>query len=282
MSIAVEHAAHQLSVATSVQEAVEALAGGALPLAGATWIMRAPLRGEPLAAHYVAIGAIPELCELEVGPDELMIGASVTHKALADALSGVAGLEGLATAASTSANPAVRSMATVGGNLCADGFAAADLVPALLALDAEVELTSARGTEQVALSDFLGDRADRVGALLTRVHVRALPSRSAHTRLTMRAAGDYPVVNVSVAVELEGSQVTAARIAVGSVEPVARRWPELEDRLSGRGLEPAAARQAAEELAGDFAARDGIEAKGWYRTSVLPVLVERAMIELAS
>lgn len=282
MSIAVDQAAHQVSVASSVREAVDALADGALPLAGATWILRAPLRDEPMAAHYVAIGAISELCELEVGPDGVAIGACVTHAALADALTGVEGLEALATAASKSANPGVRNMATVGGNVCTEDFAAADLVPALLALAADVELTSASGTERIELSDLLGNRTSRVGALLTRIHIRAIPTRSAHARLTMRAAGDYPVANVSIAVQLDGRRVTAARIAVGSVEPVARRWPELEDRLSGQGLDPAAARQAAEELAGGFDARDGVEAKGWYRTSVLPVLVERAMTELAS
>lgn len=282
MPIAVDQAAHQVSVASSVQEAVDALADGALPLAGATWILRAPLRGEPMAAHYVAIGAISELREFEVGPEGVTIGACVTHAALADAIAGIDGLEALATAASKSANPGVRNMATVGGNVCTEDFAAADLVPALLALAADVELTSASGTERIELSDFLGNRADRVGALLTRIHIGALPSRSAHARLTMRAAGDYPVANVSIAVQLEGRQVTAARIAVGSVEPVARRWPELEDRLSGQGLDPAGAGQAAKELARGFDARDGVEAKGWYRASVLPVLVERAMTELAS
>lgn len=280
MSIAVEPAAHQFSVASSVQEALDALADGALPLAGATWIMRAPLRDEPMAGHYVAIGAIPELRELQVGRDGVTIGAAVTHAALAAAVTGVDGLGALASAASKSANPAVRSMATVGGNVCTQDFAAADLVPALLALDAEVEFASATGNERIDLSDFLTDRVGRVGALLTRVHVPAPPSRSAHARLTMRAAGDYPVANVSVAVQLDGSQVTSARVAVGSVEPVARRWPELEDRLSGAPLDPAAARQAAEELAGGFDARDGVEAQGWYRTRVLPVLVERAITEL--
>lgn len=282
MTIAADPAVHRLTVASSVEEALEAVADGASPLAGATWVMRAPLRDEPMAAHYVAIGAIPELRELEVGDEELTIGAAVSHTALAAALGGARGFEALATAAATSANPGIRNMATVGGNVCADGFAAADLVPALLALDAEVELISATGTERIDLPDLLAERTHRDGAIVSRLHVRARPARSAHARLTLRAAGDYPVANVSIALDLDGSEVAAARVAVGSVEPVARRWGELEDRLSGQVLDPSAARQAAAELAGGFEARDGVEAKGWYRTSVLPVLVERAMTELAS
>ncbi len=70
--------------------------------------------------------------------DRVSFGASVTHAALAKAIAGLPGLEGLAAAATGAANPAIRRVATVGGNLCALDFAAADLVPTLLALDARL------------------------------------------------------------------------------------------------------------------------------------------------
>ena len=134
-------------------------------------------------------------------------------------------------------------------------------------------------TENLLLADYLLARAERPsGALLARIILKRRAVRSAHARLPLRRAGDYPVAILSVAVECDAAdRITAARIAVGSVEPVARRWTELEDALHGRRLEPAVAGDLAERLTGGFTGRNGIDAPGWYRTSVLPTLVRRAV-----
>ncbi|SIR39607.1 carbon-monoxide dehydrogenase medium subunit [Rhizobium sp. RU35A] len=263
------------SVAT-VAEAVAAREAGAAVLAGGTWMMRDPRRGVDLPKRIVALSGIAELQAVDVLDDRVSIGASVTHTALAKAVTGVAGLEGLAAAATGAANPAIRRVATVGGNLCTIDFAAADLVPALLALDAEVELALADGPRILPLPDFLRERIALLnGALLTRVVVRRNAVASTHVRLPLRKAGDYPVAIVSVARAADG----AIRIAVGSVEPVARRWTALEAAFAGQTLTPEEA-QALAEKANDFIGRDGIEVEGWYRRAVLPVLVRRAFAAL--
>src|SRR4051812_42617322 len=101
----------------SLQEAVEAVVRrGAAPLAGATWIMRAPVRGEDFAASYVALRDLADLDAVEVGENTIAIGACVTHAALAAALQGAPGCAGLVQAAAQAANPAIRRVATVGGN----------------------------------------------------------------------------------------------------------------------------------------------------------------------
>lgn len=269
-------------MAVSLPDAVAALADrGArgAPLAGATWIMRAPLRDEAFAAAYVGLSGIAALRALSIGETEIGIGACVSHAHLARALALLPEVRVLAEAAGRSANPAIREVATVGGNLCSTGFAAADLVPALLCLDAEVELARPGGSDRMALDAFL-DQRDRLppGTVLARVILPRRPGRSAHIRLPLRAAGDYPVAIVSLAVALaEDGRVRSARLAVGSVEPVARRWTALEDWLAGRPLDPAAAAAAAADLAGGFRPRDGIEAPGSYRLRVLPALVGRAV-----
>ena len=264
------------SVAT-VAEAVAARADGAAVLAGGTWMMRDPRRGAALPERIVALSKIAELQSIEVFDDRISIGASVTHATLANALSGIVGLEGLAAAAVGAANPAIRRVATVGGNLCATDFAAADLVPALLALDAEVEVALADGLRVLSLATFLAERdALLKTALLTRVIVPRDVMASAHIRLPLRKAGDYPVAIVSVARAPDG----AIRVAVGSVEPVARRWTTLEAALAGQDVTPEEA-QALAEKTNDFIGRDGIEAEGWYRREVLPALVRRAFAALA-
>ena len=267
----------------SIAEAVAAMAQNeAVPLAGATWVMRAALRGETLAGAYVALRGVPDLRKVEVRENEVSIGAAITHAELAASLQGVRGCAGLAQAAAQAANPAVRRVATVGGNLCSVAFAASDLAPALVAAGAEVEIEDSRGAARWPVEAFLAERAALPpGWLLTRVFAPRAARLSAHARLPLRKAGDYPVAIVSVSLErMEDGRARSARVAVGSVEPVARRWPALEQALEGCSIDPGAAADRARERTGDFAGRDGVEAPGWYRTQILPSLLRSAFQSL--
>jgi len=279
------HGAHSVFMPGSIAEALALVAeNNAVPLAGATWILRAPLRREPLADAYVALRDVAALRAVEIREHEISIGAAVTHAALAAALHGLPGCAGLAQAAAQAANPAVRRVATVGGNLCAVGFAASDLAPALIAAGAEVEIAAAGAASRRAVEAFLAERANLPrGWLLTCVFAPRSARLSAHARLPLRKAGDYPVAIVSVSLErTEQGLARSARIAVGSVEPVARRWPSLEQALEGRPIEADAAAALARERADEFTGRDGVEAPGWYRTQVLPNLVRSAFRRLES
>jgi carbon-monoxide dehydrogenase medium subunit len=267
----------------TVAEAVDLLAdGSASVLAGGSWVMRGEIRGDGFADAYVLVSGLPELLELRRTDDALVIGAAVTHAQLARFLAGDPHLAGLSAAARTSANPAIRRVATVGGNLATIDFAAADLVPALLALSARVTLVDAAGERHLALADYLASRPDAApGALLTQVTVPVTPGLTVHERLTMRVAGDYPVAIVDAHVRLDADGlVDEATIAVGSVEPVARLWPSLSSRLVGAPLDAGVAEATARELAGELRGRDGVEAQGWYRLQVLPTLVGRAFYTL--
>ncbi|MEW9807676.1 xanthine dehydrogenase family protein subunit M [Mesorhizobium sp. ZMM04-5] len=266
----------------AVDDAVAALAefgpDGA-PLAGGTWIMRAPIRGEARRSAYVGLGRIAALQAVDLDDDEIRIGAGVTHVGLVAALSDVPQCRGLVTAAAKAANPAVRQMATIGGNLAAWEFPASDLTPALLSLEAAVELRSPGGTERVSLERFLlRRRAVEPGILVSRVVIPRRPLTTGHARLPLRKAGDYPVAIVSAAASMDGhGKVDDIRLAVGSVEASARRWPGLERALLGARLDPASAQELARERSGDFAGRDSVEAPAWYRVQVLPALVRRAV-----
>jgi carbon-monoxide dehydrogenase medium subunit len=108
------------------------------------------------------------------------------------------------------------------------------------------------------------------------------PRRSAHARLPLKKAGDYPVAIVSASFALgENGTVEDAVIAVGSVEHSARRWTALETAIRGRRPTPSDVAMLAKETAGAFQGRDGVEAPGWYRVKVLPELARRAFEDLA-
>ena len=279
-------AKRSLHIARSVPEALEArarLGENAEFFAGGTWIMRADRREEFEDRHYISIGGIEALAGISISKDEVIIGASTSHAELAAALTEVAGFRALQVAAEKSANPAIRNLATVGGNICTGGFAAADLVPALLCLSASLEFSGADGLERVPLETFLKTRSTVLpGRILSRVIVPRRPRRSAHARLPLKKAGDYPVAIVSASFALgENGTVEDAVIAVGSVEHSARRWTALETAIRGLRPTPADVVVLAKETAGAFQGRDGVEAPGWYRVKVLPELARRAFEDLA-
>jgi carbon-monoxide dehydrogenase medium subunit len=273
----------EVSFPESIEEAVDELAAlgrGGAALAGATWVMRASLRGEPFRRHYVALRRLDELLHVRRG-DPTVIGSLVTHAGLGS-LDGP--LAALGEAARRSAFPAVRNIATLGGNLCADPFPEADLVPALLAGDARVDVATPAGRDTDELEAFLATRTRRPdGELIVGVTVPApLARRSAFERLTIRGGGEYAVASVAVALDVDtGGVVSAARVAVGAVEQVACRATAAEAALTGRRVDAGVAEEAGGAVVDGLSARGGQDVPAWYRLAVLPALLRRALLRLA-
>ena len=262
----------EIQAATSVDDAVARLAElgteGA-PLAGGTWLMRSarPPR------TFISLQRVAELREVSVNG----WGALVTHAELAAAALPPA-LHAVRTAARTSAFPQVRNVATLGGNLSARGFAEADLVPALLALDATVEVATPAGRQRTDVEAYLRVAQSSGPALLVSATAPAPMGRfSGYGRLTVRGGGEYAIASVAIAADLDGARVASTvRVAVGSVEARARRCPEAEALLTGTVLDETSARAAGRAAAEVLTARDALLAPGWYRLEVLPVVFARA------
>ncbi|NMH97482.1 FAD binding domain-containing protein [Pseudonocardia acidicola] len=270
------------SLADAIRELAELGTDGA-PLAGGTWVMRAPLRGAPVARVYVALDGLAELHGIRTGDDAVEIGAMVTHDELA-ALDAPPALAGLIEAARRSAFPAVRSVATVGGNIAAVGFPEADLVPALLAAEARVVVAGPDGERTEDLAGHLASRRERLaGELIARIVVPTPAARrSAFERLTVRGGGEYAIASVALSVDIEGATVAAARVGVGGVEEIARLSDAAAAVLVGAALDDAAAERAGQAAADECTAREGLDAPGWYRLAVLPALARRAAATLTT
>ncbi len=278
-------AQRHLHVPNSLSEALEIHArhgAAAEYFAGGTWIMRADLREESDPRQYICLAGLRELRDVSVSTEMVSIGSAATHASIAATLCGIPEHAALTTAASKSANPAIRNMATIGGNICTTGFAAADLVPALMCLSASVEIASDHGRREIPLAEFLRDRHQFKG-IVTRVLVPRQHRRSAHARLPLKKAGDYPVAIVSVSAKIRADRTMLDPIiAVGSVEAVARRWSSLESQLHNAALQADEIAAVARRCLGDFNGRDGIDAPGWYRIRVLPEVARRAFLDLLS
>jgi CO/xanthine dehydrogenase FAD-binding subunit len=176
----------------------------------------------------------------------------------------------------------IQNRGTVAGNLC-NASPAADGVPPLLALDAEVELSSKAGVRTMPLEDFIvGNRKTglRPGELLTAVSIPRGIEDATSTFLKL-GARRYLVISISmVAVVVQATsdgRISQARIAVGSCSAVARRLRALETELVGASLrEPLGALARPEHFVSLSPIAD-MRATAEYRIDAALHLVRRAL-----
>ena len=252
-------------------------------LAGGTWVMRAPIRDEYEDKIFVSLKNISSLYKCEIKNNHISLGALMTHQHIAEKLSNIDELQCLKQAVLASANPAIRRMATIGGNICTSDFLASDLVPALIASDAKILFQSCESKNQMPIEQYLKTRTKRQkDEILTSIQIPRGDFRSAHVRLLMRKAGEYPIANLSIRYSIdETGSVQEARIVVGAVESTVRRWIKLENALNNKKLSNLNMLEIAKGNLDEFIGRNGPDAPGWYRTRVLPRLLFDAFAQTA-
>ena len=265
----------------TLPEAVDALAhhGGQI-LSGGTDFF--PALGErPVSTPIVDVSAIAELRGISVEHDHIQIGGLTTWSEILRAPLPRC-FDALKAAAREVGSVQIQNRGTVAGNLC-NASPAADGVPPLLALDAEVELVSRTGTRRLPLRDFVvGNRktARRPDEMLARVIVpRGLDDgRSAFLKLGSRRYLVISIVMVAAVVQVdEAGSVAQARVAVGSCSVVAQRLLALErDLLGARATAGLGALVSPEHIA-PLSPIDDVRATASYRRDAALTLVKRAL-----
>lgn len=173
----------------------------------------------------------------------------------------------------------IQNAGTVAGNLC-NASPAADGVPPLLALDAEVELRSLDGVRHVPLADFIqGNRKTSLAPdeLMTAIRIpkASTGGRSSFVKLGARRYLVISIAMVAVRVEIgEGGLVENIAIAVGSCSAVARRMTTLEQALRGRSL---AAIDITPNLMPELDPIDDVRGSAEYRRLAAAEIVYRAI-----
>lgn len=268
----------------TLTEALRLLAAGpGRVLAGGTDLY--PAAAARLAGPIIDLAAVAELSGLRSGPGRqsgLRIGALTPWTTLAEAKLPPA-LRALQQAARQVGGRQVQNAGTIGGNLC-NASPAADGVPPLLAVGAEVELASALGTRRLALSDFLrGPRRTALGAdeVLTAVLIpdSGLQGRSAFVKLGARSHLVISVAMVAARLVVQAGRVVDAAVAVGSCSPVAVRLPAVEAALRGALPAEAVDRVRVPDVTEALAPIDDVRATAAYRCQAAVVLVRRAVAE---
>ncbi len=264
----------------SVAEAVSALSlGAARVLAGGTDFYPA-LGDRTLDVRVIDISAIAELAVIQVGADAIRIGGRVTWSQII-AADLPACCRALQEAAREVGSVQIQNVGTIAGNIC-NASPAADSVPPLLALDAEVEMADRAGVRRVPLAQFLqGNRKTllRPTELVTAITIPIRRnSRSAFLKLGLRR---YLVISIAMVSALIGRDksglVAHAAISVGGCSAVARRLLRLEQALMGA---PAVTGLGGRTLEAHFEVLtpiDDIRASADYRRLAARVLVQRAI-----
>jgi CO/xanthine dehydrogenase FAD-binding subunit len=180
----------------------------------------------------------------------------------------------------------IQNAATVAGNLC-NASPAADGAPPLLALGAEIELASLRGTRRVALGDFIrGNRRTVIepDELATAIIVPPWPAgaKSAFVKLGHRRYLVISIAMVAAVVACDAAGViTRCAVAVGACSAVAQRLTSLETRLIGTPAAHAPRHVEARDL-GTLAPIDDVRGSAAYRREAAQELVRRALAAAAS
>ena len=250
---------------------------GARFIAGGTTLVRLQRWGGDVPPTLVYIGRIGELKEIREEDGRFRVGSLVVHGGLrsAPALRERAPL--LLAAAEEIAGPAVRNLATIGGNVWINW----DLVPPLMALDARVHVRHAGGEDAVPLSEFYdGQGLPKLPPthLIVAVSIATDLPHQAYQKVARRRAVSRAIAGVGVAIDLADATCREVRIGLGGVGLHARRLTAAEDLLRGRALDDdlvARAGALAEESAAD--ARDDYDASPWYSREMARVTTERAI-----
>jgi CO/xanthine dehydrogenase FAD-binding subunit len=264
----------------ALEDALELIAEpDARVLAGGTDVF--PAAGEtPLRGSFVDITGVRALTGVTQTKNHFRLGGGATWTELARADLPTA-FRALKVAAREVGGIQIQNRGTIGGNLC-NASPAADGVPPLLVLDAEVELSSLRGVRRLPLCAFIaGNRRTALAPdeILTAIVAPAPPStaRSAFLKLGARRYLVISIVMVAALLDIVEGVVRDARIAIGSCSATARRLPLVESRLIGATADGELGRRLIAEDFADLAPIDDLRATAEYRRDAALTLTRRAI-----
>jgi xanthine dehydrogenase small subunit len=251
--------------------ALLAIDPAAVFVAGGTLAVRAWNSGGLAATRMVLCDGLG-LGHIRIVSEQAEIGAAVT---MADILR-TPELQFLHIAAREIGGPAVRAMATVGGNLFAP-YPFGDFGVALLALDTKVVLENAGGTETVPLETFYS-RRDRSRDVVCSVTFGLPPNGTFQFRkVVRRKPHGASVLSIACLLPWSAGRIRGARVAYGAMAPTPIRSRAVEGALEGRALDSGTIEAAVAAASSDCAPADDPQASAWYRREVLPVHLGRLL-----
>lgn len=239
---------------------------------GGTLIMRAVNAGDQSFDTIVRLRD-PALHTIRAEGDGFVIGAGVTMAQVAASRD----LAFLAPVARHVGGPAIRNMATVGGNLYAYGNYG-DFTAALLALGASVNLADTSG-RSIPVDDFLREIDRHATSLVQSVTVPRLrdPDTFRFVKITRVKPSGVAVMSIAALLPQDGRRVRGGRVAYAAMENRPLRATAVERALEGQPLDADTLKRAAAVAVEGVSPRTDALASSWYRAEVAGVHLHRLL-----
>jgi carbon-monoxide dehydrogenase medium subunit len=273
---------------SSISEALQLLnehAPNARLVAGGTDIIIELERGQrPGIDTLIDISRVPHLSDIRLDGETIRLGALVTHNQVVGSALIQERAFPLAQAAWEVGAPQIRNRGTIAGNLIT-ASPANDTITPLWALNASVTLASVRGERTVPLREFYtGVRRNvmQPDEMLIEISVPAMAAneRGMFIKLGLRRAQAISVVNIAVVLGFDGDTISKAAITFGCVAPTIISAPDAEAYLVGKTLTEATIAEAGKLAVKAARPIDDIRSSGEYRSAMIRVLTNRALIAL--
>ena len=188
----------------------------------------------------------------------------------------------LSEAAGSMATPAVRNMATIGGNI-SHASPAADLPLALMVLDSTVKVAGQGESRILPISDIFEDvnkTTLKKDELLVEIHIPLVTRTTGASFIKLRhhqTSVDIAIVNVAARLTCSKDYCEDVRIALGAVDKKPVYAKKAEKFLIGKRLDAKLIQKTAEAAAGESKPIDDVRASAGYRKKMVPILVKRAL-----
>ncbi|MFC1580407.1 FAD binding domain-containing protein [Thermodesulfobacteriota bacterium] len=178
------------------------------------------------------------------------------------------------------ANPQIRNVATIGGNLC-NAAPSADGAPPLMVAEAVLTIEGPGGTRDVPVEDFFtGPGGNGMGPLeiLKAVRLPKLPDRTGMAFLKVgRTRQDLAIVNASALLVMENGTCKKCRLAIGAVAPVPLRLKKVEEMVEGRKIDSDLLLHVGTAVEREVRPINDVRSTEEYRRTVSGVLIRRAI-----
>jgi xanthine dehydrogenase small subunit len=253
-------------------------------IAGATDLGVNLSHGQSVAPAFIALDRIAELKAMDIGDDDIRIGAGVSLSDIEHSLAGLVPV--LDQMLPWFAARQVRNRATLGGNL-GSASPIGDLLPVLLALDATIHCVGPDGARDLRADAFFIDyrkTARHADELITAVTLpRPHGLMSASYKVAKRQTDDISIVAAVFALRLNAAGVVEhARLAYGGVAAIPRRATQTEAMLIGRSLDSGTVKAAVAALESEFVPLSDHRADAGYRRKLCGSLFAKFIAEHAA
>ncbi len=274
---------------TSLVEVLDALAAGAMPLAGGTDLVVGHRQGKRLLPDSLVnldrVSDLRGIAERDGG--SLLLGALTNHETIVNDERVRSRYPALADASSIVGSAATRATGTIGGNVM-NASPAADTIAPLLCHDAVAVLRSSSGERRVPFAELFvgpGRTTAVAGELLLGVELAmSTPTTGgSYVRLEYRRQMEIAIVGAAVVVRLDAQGlVEHARVAMTALAPTIQRVPAAEQALLGTDAGDDAARAAGDAVAAAARPISDVRGSANYRRAMAAVITRRAVAAAAT